>query len=109
MNKYIVPVDFDQTSLILCPPVMWEQIFLVYDDILDEFIDMTLVNDLVMFGRHRQKSRTEADGQVVRIHHILVTEFWQTEKNPSHVIQQTYVNVDQLFQRKSPAIQFLHI
>ena len=44
------------------------------DEVLDELVDEILVDDLVPVSGDGHEGRSEADGQVVRIHHVLVTE-----------------------------------
>lgn len=48
------------------------------DDVLDELIDIALVLHLVPVLRNGQQGGTKADGQVVRVHHILITVLCQT-------------------------------
>jgi len=54
-----------------------EYLVLVSDDGANDLDNVRLVLDLVAVGRNRQQRRTKADGEVVRIHHVLVAELRQ--------------------------------
>ena len=64
-----------------------KNVFLVDDDSPDDLVDVWLELDLISISWNRQKSWTEADGQVVRVHHILVAELGQASKHSSRCIQ----------------------
>jgi len=79
-----MPVIFDDASFI-DGGVIWgrvesrEDLVMVSDDGSDELDHVWLMLDLVALTRHRHQRRTETDGQVVRIHHVLVAELRQAE------------------------------
>lgn len=50
---------------------------MVDDDGLDDLVDVGLAGDLVLAVRCGHESRTEADGQVVRVHHVLIAVLGQ--------------------------------
>jgi len=77
-----VPVIFNDASfidggVIRCRIQTTEYLILVGDDGANDLDDVRLVLDLVAIRRNRQQRRTEADGEIVRIHHVLVTELRQ--------------------------------
>lgn len=47
------------------------------DDSLDDLIDVSLAGDLVLALRGGHERGAEADGQVVRIHHVLIAVLGQ--------------------------------
>lgn len=51
---------------------------MVNDDCLDDLIDMSLAGDLVLALRGRHECGAKAYGQVVRVHHVLITVLGQT-------------------------------
>lgn len=55
--------------------VTWEDLFVEEDDVLDEFIHLVLVLDLVLVFWHWDKCWTKTDRQVIWVHHVLITEF----------------------------------
>ena len=44
------------------------------DEVLDEFVDQILKLNLIPLFRDRHEGGSEADGQVVWVHHVLVGE-----------------------------------
>ena len=54
--------------------VTWEYLFIEEDNVLDELVHLVLVLDLVLVFWHRHKRWSETDGQVIWIHHVLITE-----------------------------------
>ena len=59
---------------------MWVDVVLVEDDVLYRLVDVAVVLDLVKVGWDRHQGRPEADGEVVRVHHVLVTILGETVK-----------------------------
>jgi hypothetical protein len=55
--------------------VVGEYFVIEHDDVLDQLVHLVLVLNLVFIVRDRYQSRTKANCQVVRIHHIFVGEF----------------------------------
>lgn len=51
---------------------------MVNDDCLDDLIDVSLAGDLVLALRRGHECGTEAYGQVVRVHHVLIAVLGQT-------------------------------
>lgn len=51
----------------------------VDDDGLDDLVDRCLARDRVLAVRDGHQGRAEADGQIVGIHHVLVTVLGETE------------------------------
>lgn len=50
---------------------------MVNDDGLDDFIDVSLAGDLVLALRGGHERGAKAYGQVVRVHHVLITVLGQ--------------------------------
>ena len=57
-----------------------EDLILVYDDEFDRFVHVVLVDDLVLIRWYRKEGRTEAHGQVIRLHQVLVVLLRQTKR-----------------------------
>ncbi len=57
-----------------------EDILLMQQDKLDQLVHVGLILDLILVWRDPQQGRTEANGQVVWIHHVLIRVLGQTEK-----------------------------
>ena len=51
-----------------------EDVLVEDDEVLDQLVDEVLVDDLVPVRGDRHQGRSEADGQIVRIHHVLIAE-----------------------------------
>ena len=51
-----------------------EDVLVEDDEVLDKLVDQILELDLVSLLRNRDQGWAEADGQVVGVHHVLVTE-----------------------------------
>lgn len=60
-------------------PMARENDLTVDDDSLDDFVHMGLTGHRVLAVRDGHQSGAKADGQVVGIHHILITVLRQTE------------------------------
>ena len=56
----------------------WEDVLVKDDEVLDKLVDQILELDLVSLLRNRDQGWAEADGQVVRVHHVLVAVLGQT-------------------------------
>ena len=57
---------------------MWVDLVLVQNDVLYDFVDVAVVLHLVKVGRNGHQGRAETDGEVVRVHHVLVTVLRET-------------------------------
>ena len=64
--------------LVHLAPVESKDVLVVDDDCLDDLMDISLVRDLVTVGWNWQKRWSEADGQVIGVHHVLIRVLWQT-------------------------------
>lgn len=51
---------------------------MVDDDSLDQLVHMGLTRDLVMTLRDRHECGAEADGQVIGVHHVVLTVLGKT-------------------------------
>lgn len=76
------PVISSGHALLIKGPIQFfgvrEDCLVVDDDGLDDLVDVRLAGDLVLgVGRGHQRG-AEAYGQVVRVHHVLVTVLGQT-------------------------------
>ena len=65
---------------------MWVDVVLVQDDVLYRLVDVAVVLDLVKVRRDRHQGRPEAYGQVVRVHHVLVTILGETAGKVGHSV-----------------------
>lgn len=52
-----------------------EDAVVVNDDCLDELVDAVLILHLIPLGWYRHQRGTEANGQVVSVHHVVVGHF----------------------------------
>ena len=77
VNKFLLWVIND-ALLVHLAPVEREDLLVVDDDCLDDLVDISLVRDLVTVGWNRQKRWSEADGQVIGVHHVLIRVLRQT-------------------------------
>lgn len=57
---------------------MGEDLVLVQNDVLDEFVDKAMILYLVTVGWNGHERRPEADGQIVWVHHVLIAVLRQT-------------------------------
>lgn len=55
----------------------WEDAVMVDDDSFNELVDVGLARDLVMAFWDRHQGGAETDGQVVGVHHVLLTVLGQ--------------------------------
>ena len=79
------PFDLNFAPLVHGATVVREDLVLVNDDVLHQFVHVTLEDNLIQFFGHGHESRTEADGQVVRVHHVFVAELRQAEKHSGRI------------------------
>lgn len=59
---------------------------MVNNDSFDKLIDMGLAGDLVVAFWDRHESGAETDGQIVGVHHVLLTVLGQAVQRTSTVI-----------------------
>lgn len=63
----------------------WENGVMVNNDSFDKLIDMGLAGDLVVAFWDRHESGAETDGQIVGVHHVLLTVLGQVVEEGKEV------------------------
>ncbi len=54
--------------------IRWKYVLVKDDEVLDQFVHQTLILKLISIFGNWHERRTKANGNVVCVHHVLVTE-----------------------------------
>lgn len=109
-HTHFLPVLFPTSHTFLIDrsfelPETGEDGFMIYYDGFDDLIDMSLARYWILSIWNMHQSWSKANGQVVRIHHILITVLRQAANTSNPQIHQQLLTQEGLLYRQKAALQ----